>query len=847
MADKDLIPFSNAEEFFDWAAVKLAEGVVGGIASAIVGEVWSMVVGEGPSIEQLLDEAVRRICERLHTEIQEESLRRAQVNLSALSVGIDEVRTDIEQLGPLWWEGEAGHIEIERISLLDQQSRDLMEDLASLKLPAWSPYMMAGSLRLRILATMMQVPERASAERLNMVSAIERYEKHHWQMCAELTESVWPVFEITKASSYHGWHPHDETPLLYFPVFLDKLFALLRSVEISDERWSAKMPPKRSTDYLPRFKNGYGADELWMYWAFHRKITSPGNAPAIYIIPADSTAHPAEEEIRAALRMRRSEMEFWQWGQYNKGPAGLLHDIPVQWWSDLDPGKYRRTAIRARNGKYVTALLGECDRGSVYALKNLPHPSSVFDLVTVAGDRIALRAHNKQYLTCALYPEYHDQRDYEGEIIADRNWIKEWETFQLIRLAEDRAAFRANNQKYLSVVQAGHLEVEAPKVIAQSSILGDGETFTLVAVQNGRWLHTDLTATTHAPAGVAALAGYTWAIDETQHVVYQGADGRLHELWFRQDGGWRHCDLTAATGAPACDGDLIGYAWDVDKTQHVVYRGTDAHLHELWFRQDGGWRHGDLTAATGAPHAVGKIAGHTWAIDKTQHVLYMGQVGDDFHVHELWYHQDSGWHHKDLTEITHAPSPVMGVSGYTWDVDSTRHVNYISTDRHVQELWFHRESGWHHVDLTVATESPLAEFVPTGYIWDVDLSQHVVYRGRDRHIYELYYLRSSGWHHSDLTAATGAPLAIGHMAGYAWDADRAQHILFVSGDGHIRELRYHQDSGWQHQDLTVETGTCPAVFGPVGYTWDVDGSQHVVYRGTDGHIHELWRLRWEVA
>jgi hypothetical protein len=30
-------------------------------------------------------------------------------------------------------------------------------------------------------------------------------------------------------------------------------------------------------------------------------------------------------------------------------------------------------------------------------------------------------------------------------------------------------------------------------------------------------------------------------------------------------------------------GDPAGYTWDVDRTQHVVYRGSDGHIHELWF------------------------------------------------------------------------------------------------------------------------------------------------------------------------------------------------------------------------------------------------------------------------
>jgi hypothetical protein len=46
---------------------------------------------------------------------------------------------------------------------------------------------------------------------------------------------------------------------------------------------------------------------------------------------------------------------------------------------------------------------------------------------------------------------------------------------------------------------------------------------------------------------------------------------------------------------------------------------------------------------------------------------------------------------------------------------------------------------------------------------------------------------------------------------------------------------------WHHNDLVLATGAPIAVGDPAGYQWDKPpGSQHVVYRGADGHIHELW-------
>ena len=69
----------------------------------------------------------------------------------------------------------------------------------------------------------------------------------------------------------------------------------------------------------------------------------------------------------------------------------------------------------------------------------------------------------------------------------------------------------------------------------------------------------------------------------TQHVNYRGTDNHIHELWW-DNTGWHHNDLSnAAGGAPTAAGDPAGYMFDAQATQHVVYRGTDNHIHELWW------------------------------------------------------------------------------------------------------------------------------------------------------------------------------------------------------------------------------------------------------------------------
>ena len=55
------------------------------------------------------------------------------------------------------------------------------------------------------------------------------------------------------------------------------------------------------------------------------------------------------------------------------------------------------------------------------------------------------------------------------------------------------------------------------------------------------------------------------------------------------------------------------FAWEGDKTQHVVYVGSDGNVHELWFRKGGmnpQWQYGGaLNVKSNAPTATGTPSG----------------------------------------------------------------------------------------------------------------------------------------------------------------------------------------------------------------------------------------------
>ena len=65
-------------------------------------------------------------------------------------------------------------------------------------------------------------------------------------------------------------------------------------------------------------------------------------------------------------------------------------------------------------------------------------------------------------------------------------------------------------------------------------------------------------------------------------MVYRGTDNHIHELWWDGTAG----TTTTSPRPPARPPRRVipaGYMFDAQGTQHVVYRGTDNHIHELWW------------------------------------------------------------------------------------------------------------------------------------------------------------------------------------------------------------------------------------------------------------------------
>jgi hypothetical protein len=159
-------------------------------------------------------------------------------------------------------------------------------------------------------------------------------------------------------------------------------------------------------------------------------------------------------------------------------------------------------------------------------------------------------------------------------------------------------------------------------------------------------------------------------------------------------------------------GDPAGYMFNARGTQHVIYRGYDSDIHELWWDSQG-WHHTNATANAGVRGSTADPAGYMFDAQGTQHVIYRGpgREGPDhgdgtfpYHIHELWW-DTQGWHHTDPTAVAGAPAAVGNPHGYMFDAQGTQHIVYRGTDNHIHELWWDTQ-GWHHTDLMPPPKAP---------------------------------------------------------------------------------------------------------------------------------------------
>lgn len=378
----------------------------------------------------------------------------------------------------------------------------------------------------------------------------------------------------------------------------------------------------------------------------------------------------------------------------------------------------------------------------------------------------------------------------------------------------------------------------------QSAMLDDGVRLSVtgarpdgfaVRIEDPGVHHIDHTATTGARTAAGPPFGLVLSGFGIENFAYRDTGGHLDEIW-RDATGHGTTDLSANAGAPGAAGDPWTYFDPAGNQVVLVFRGSDGHVRDLYW-MFGAVGHENLTGSIGAPKAAGDPAGWFTPNDGFHHVAYRSFDGN---LHELWWQGQGGVGHGNLTQAAQA----VAAAGDPWPYfDPVRSVNIVTfrgTDNHVRSLWWGPGGGVGQDDLSGFAGTPLAAGDPFAWFTLVEDVHRVVYRAGNERLYELAWPNVAPVSGRDLTVLSGAPNAAGDVTGGHNPADSTQHVIFRSSDGGLHELwHFLGEAAVHHEDLTAAYGAPPAADRPFYYATPDMPNQHVIYRGTDGHIHEL--------
>ena len=201
--------------------------------------------------------------------------------------------------------------------------------------------------------------------------------------------------------------------------------------------------------------------------------------------------------------------------------------------------------------------------------------------------------------------------------------------------------------------------------------------------------------------------------------------------------------------------------------------------------------------------------------------------------------EPGGWKHYDLQGLA-SGSPAEGHTPVPYvRSDGVSAVVYLSRAGQIHELTLDA-GGWQHHNLSTVTGAPFALDWALGAYVRGDGVSAVVYRGLGHHIHELT-LADGIWTHADLTLLTGAAtpgVFDGELCAFA-RGDGVSSVVYISGDGKVRQFRLATNGGWASQQLTGDAGEPKAALQGLAAFVRTDGVNAIVYRGEDQHLYEL--------
>jgi hypothetical protein len=291
--------------------------------------------------------------------------------------------------------------------------------------------------------------------------------------------------------------------------------------------------------------------------------------------------------------------------------------------------------------------------------------------------------------------------------------------------------------------------------------------------------------------------------DGINAIDYVGTDGNIYEQ--TQNGStWSQTNLTALLGQPA--GSTPSSYVRSDNVSAVVYTGNDGQLRELRLPSGGNWVVTNLGAGIAAPMPVGQAIGYVRA-DGTNAIVYSTISG---HIIEASISAAAhGWVWTDLTTLTNAPTTTSQVRPYTRS-DTYSSVLFGTSDGHIREMFLNAAPGstWGLGDVTASAHCPATGTVFTPYVRNDNWNAILFTGAPNGDTWEMSLAPgAAAWTCHDLTAATGAPMAVTPPVGFV-GPDRSTNVIQKDSNGHIWSLSLValNSNSWNKTDLTAIAG-----------------------------------------
>jgi hypothetical protein len=298
--------------------------------------------------------------------------------------------------------------------------------------------------------------------------------------------------------------------------------------------------------------------------------------------------------------------------------------------------------------------------------------------------------------------------------------------------------------------------------------------------------------------------------------------------------------MTYFANAPTAAGDPSSMVNTTRNEFAVLYRSSNHEVRSL-YPWNGTTGTDNLSDGAGAPNAAGTPVGYYVPALDTNHLIYRSGDG---HLHELyWMGEDAVSYGGNLTAGVSAPKAAgdpVAFSGY----DGYNLVIYRATNNLIQSIyWKDGPSGLDN--LSGSAGLPHAAGDPVGYYTPHNETTQVMYRGNDNHLYEIYWARDDAVTGYDLTLAAGAPAATGNPTAHYNAATNTKHVMYRTSDGRLHELWWIPGtSPVNHVDLTQFAGAPLAADRPFAFWVSRTKTHHVAYRGQDKHVYEISWVLW---